>query len=536
MACTPSHSPALEEIYAAIESSPEDALDRASSISPDSLSPHDRRFLQLIKIKAADKIDIYQPNDTLITKLIAYYSDHEADRFYPEALYYGGRVYAELGDYPMALRHFQDALDLLPQNTDRLHLRGCTLSQIAYILNNLRLNEEAVEILNEIIEYDIQLNDSINLIYDLKNLATAYYHLKKHNESINILRKSYELSKRVLPEYESITGAYLASMLSITGKQDSALNIIKSLPEYSLDIDSNNVFGIKATIYLRNHIYDSAYVYADKLVRSHSLNNKINGFNIILNKELQKFYPKDSIAGYANQLSLITESFQYENATKAAIIQNSYYNYAQHDRKRKKAEQSRNRYAFIALSLGACVAVLTALILWFMYRSKSQRLKYLEALDSIRMLSETIEKSHRYTEPKAASEIDNNIQFLDDKNAPDSGLNALLAGTAYKNLCAMMEAQKAIAENSVLWDNLQSEFDAALPEFRHRLNQLAHSRISADDYKLIMLVKYGFNSAQISGIINKSKSTVSYRYSEIAKRIFNESFKFDKLRSLIKSI
>ena len=58
--------------------------------------------------------------DSLIRTVLEYYEKHPGSEQYPEALYYGGRVYSDLGDSPTALRYFQHALDALSGETNLL--------------------------------------------------------------------------------------------------------------------------------------------------------------------------------------------------------------------------------------------------------------------------------------------------------------------------------------------------------------------------------------------------------------------------------
>lgn len=77
------------------------------SIKYDGLSDHDRHFFDFLSIKANDKAYVRHESDSLILDVIDYYSSHNKDNIYPEALYYGGRVFSDLGDLPTALRYFR---------------------------------------------------------------------------------------------------------------------------------------------------------------------------------------------------------------------------------------------------------------------------------------------------------------------------------------------------------------------------------------------------------------------------------------------
>ncbi|MDE6336364.1 MAG: tetratricopeptide repeat protein, partial [Muribaculaceae bacterium] len=92
--------------------------------------------------------------------MIKYYSSHNKE-LHPEALYYGARVYSDLGDYPTALKYFQEALDHLPSDTKDIDLKSRILSQTGRLLNTLRLYQEAIPYVESTLELDRQQNDTI---------------------------------------------------------------------------------------------------------------------------------------------------------------------------------------------------------------------------------------------------------------------------------------------------------------------------------------------------------------------------------------
>ncbi|MDE6633579.1 MAG: hypothetical protein K2K23_11320, partial [Muribaculaceae bacterium] len=100
----------LLEIAEKVSDSPKEMLERLDSIDVSSMKESDRYFHALLSIKAKDKAYIQHTSDSVILKVIDYYSGHKGSGLYPEALYYGGRVYSDIGDAPTALRYFQDAL------------------------------------------------------------------------------------------------------------------------------------------------------------------------------------------------------------------------------------------------------------------------------------------------------------------------------------------------------------------------------------------------------------------------------------------
>ena len=152
--CTPSRDSRLTDIAAIVSDQPSEALDRLNRICPDSLSTSDRHYLDFLTIKAKDKAYIRHTSDSLIVDVINYVSSHKDEGYYPEALYYAGRVYSDLGDSHTALRYYQDALDLMPADTKDTDLKTRIMSNTGRLLNILRMPDEAIPYLTSVIKIE----------------------------------------------------------------------------------------------------------------------------------------------------------------------------------------------------------------------------------------------------------------------------------------------------------------------------------------------------------------------------------------------
>lgn len=119
----------LEKVAELVDSSPASALLMLDSIDRSGLSVSDRHYHDFLTLKGQDKTYVTHTSDSLILDLLSYYKDHNEPDIYPEVLYYGGRVYSDLGDYPTALGYFQDALDHLQDGDMQLSLSSRIYSQ-----------------------------------------------------------------------------------------------------------------------------------------------------------------------------------------------------------------------------------------------------------------------------------------------------------------------------------------------------------------------------------------------------------------------
>lgn len=172
------HDERLARIAGTVSDSPEEALASLDSISQEELSDADRHFHDLLTIKARDKAYITHTSDSTVLSVIDYYSSHDKDGLYPEALYYGGRVYSDMGDYPTALDYYHKALNRLPNNQSNNKIRGCIIGNIGWLLDKLRLRSQAIPYFKEVIRIDSLSKDTIHYAYDSLWLGGIYGYRK----------------------------------------------------------------------------------------------------------------------------------------------------------------------------------------------------------------------------------------------------------------------------------------------------------------------------------------------------------------------
>lgn len=229
-ACSTSPSdPALREAEAIVDMQPRRVIEILDSLRNVSLPTADRALGNFLTVKAADKAYITHTSDSLILAVIDYERSHPRTGRYAEALYYGGRVYSDLGDYPTALSYFHSALNQLDAKSADPALRGHVLSQTGRLLNTLRLYDEAIPYVDKVIEIDSMLGDSVNLFYDRQLLGAIYLRAKKYEDA----RRCFGSAITVIdnrPDSARIR-MYLAETSFREGNINEAVSLISGLPD-----------------------------------------------------------------------------------------------------------------------------------------------------------------------------------------------------------------------------------------------------------------------------------------------------------------
>ena len=541
-------NPILVELEEMADTMPDVALDSLHRISKEDLSRADKVYYDFLSVKLADKAIINHTSDSVIVPVIDYYSSHGTKDRYTEALYYGGRVYHDIGDYPSAIKYYSAALNMIGDDSKSLMLKSKMTAQLAGLLNSMRLFDEAHRYINMSIDIDKELHDTVNLMYDLEVLGFNYINCKKYEAAIGPLKKASAIANKRNPMAAIRDSTYLAAIKHYQNESTAAVKLIKNIPlkidkEFKCDNDTKQlVYSYAADIYRCAGFPDSAYKYALELVKIKDARNLKKGYLILLSDELKDLVPVDSIRTYVNHYTAAVESYMNSRGDANALIQNTQYNYSIVERDKQKAlEKKRMIERWLALSV---IVLLLAIIAVIYYRDKSNRtlIRLRSALDGSRELRKQLEAGDakgKDSGPESgltaevASEVTAEVapevtpevtakdlrrQLIVELTAVcDSKKKRLPLSPEIGNSRAYAELQNYIKENRVipdtspLWGELHSVILTASPNFDRRLQLLSPGKIKTDAYRIMLLIKCGVTPTQLCVLIGRAKGTLSTR-------------------------
>lgn len=523
-------------------------MDSLYSISKEELSKEDKVYYDFLSVKLADKAIIHHTSDSIILPVIDYYSIHGPKERYAEALYYGGRVYHDIGDFPSAIKYYGNALKYVEGSKGSLKLKGNIVSQMAGLFNSMRLFNEARRYIKMSIEIDRELKDTLNFMYDLEVLGANYIKVKNYDEAEKTFRKAIRIADKIAPVESMLDSVYLAGIKNYKREFSSAADLINGVPcrvsvvEKCDDDQKQFVYSYAADIYRCAGMTDSAYKYAQKLVKIKDAKNLKKGYAILLSDELKDLVPADSIRPYVRHYTAAVESYMNSRGNANALIQNTQYNYSIVERDKQKAlEKKRVIEQWLALSV---IVLLLAIIAVIYYRDKSNRtlIRLRSALDNSRELRKQLEAgdakgkdSESGSGPtsevvpevtaEVASEVKDEVtaeylrrQLIDELTAVcDSKKKRLPLSSeignsrAYAELQNYIKEKRAIPDTSPLWGELHSVIIEASPDFDRRLQLLSPGKIKTDAYRIMLLIKCGVTPTQLCVLIGRAKGTLSTR-------------------------
>lgn len=541
-------NPTLVELEKMADAMPEVALDSLHRISKEDLSRADKVYYDFLSVKLADKAFIRHTSDSLIISVINYYSSHGIKDRYAEVLYYGGRVYHDIGDFPSAIEYYGEALNQIEGNKESLKLKGTIVSQMSSLLNAMRLFNEARRYISMAIEVDKKLNDTVNLMYDLEVLGLNLMNSRNYDAAEHLFRKALNISNKKHHDAALWDSAHIAAVKNYKTETDSAVRFIKNIPHKVMNVDKYDndtrqlVYSYAADIYRCAGMTDSAYKYALELVKIKDAKNLKKGYAILLSDELKDLVPADSIRPYVHHYEAAVESYMNSRGDANALIQNTQYNYSIVERDKQKAlEKKRVIERWLALSV---IVLLLAIIAVIYYRDKSNRtlIRLRSALDGSRELRKQLEAGDAKgkdsgpgsgltaevasevtseVEPEATAEVtaeDLRRRLIDELTAVCDSKKKRLPlspeignSRAYAELQEYIKEKRAIPDTSPLWGELHSVIIEASPNFDRRLQLLSPGKIKTDAYRIMLLIKCGVTPTQLSFLIGRAKGTLSTR-------------------------
>lgn len=556
------HDSKLENIWNYVSESPREAINALDSIDSGSLSKSDKMFYELLCIKAKDKAYIIHKSDSAILSVIDYYSKSKDRDLYTESLYYGGRVYYDLGDYPTALRYFQNALDRLPKESKDQMLRGNVLSQMSAALDDLGLYTQAIEYEQELIKINEAMKDTLNLSHNYKMLAS--FQLRKTDYSDAL--ENAKIADKFALHLDDVDMAEMKILqASIYYRMDSIGKALALIRPWMARVDSlaeDVALCYASQIYLDANVLDTAYLYARKLTERQDYHNKKAGYTVLLSPKLRQFLSNDSIDFlYSQYKTTLEQHFRKQESTNA-LIQNSMYNYNLHDRLKQNALQSKEYAWKIIFILFILILLLVTILLYIGFRHKKRLLELHEALAKITIIEKSLTRENKldYKIDKAnnvetgkdviiknnvIASIDvnkekelkfrlrNKLMSIKDLPIPFDISPTILKSPIYNDILSLIKNKQPITKSN-FWDRLENIIIECYPDFKTRLQLLSDGCLNEDDFRLSMLIRCGFSPKELAILLCKSNGAITYRRKKMSKRLFGEELKPELLDDIIR--
>lgn len=526
---------ALESIEAIAETDGQRAMSMLDSVKDRDYSTRDRAYYDFLTVKTHDKAGVIHSNDSMIKRVIVFYGDNGSDK-YAEALYYGGRVFSDLGDYPASLKYYQKALGKLPKDRDPDGLRRSVLRQLAKLMIEKRLYSQASVYLEEVIKIDEKEGDCTNLPFDYVLLEQAYFNQKDYEKAEFYIKKALEAGEIAGKDNVAYFNSLLACIKSHKGEPDTALTLIRdNIDDVPTDLKPC-VEANASEIYYKNDIFDTAYYYARRIVEDNRLENKLAGYRMLMRPEIQNLVPHDTLLSYYKKYNMILE--EYFDDVDDILIQNSRINYEQSEREFKEAESSRDDLMAWVMILGIVLLMFVTFV-WILglreHRHVAEIRKAQQHINELKSQFEELNNRDKEVAPtvQIKTETDNRVESPLEKMRRElilmagneelvDSMSDFKSSEIYLTLCQKIEDDRVVIENKDLMNRVKNTILQKSPEFKNNLLVLSQGKLNEIDRKICMLIKLGFKPAQLAILIGVTKGSVSSRREGIGVKILGE--------------
>ncbi|MBD5268736.1 MAG: hypothetical protein HDS45_03960 [Bacteroides sp.] len=549
----------LKELNTLSESNPIAALDSLDAIDKSVLDERNANYYDFLTVKS--RVRGFKPieSDSLILQVVDYAKKHKSDGYYPEALYTAGRVYVALGDLPTAMEYYQQALEILDDQPANTLLKAKILSQTGRLLATTHLYDEATAYLQDAIEIFVAEKDTMNSVLTYQLLGSVFQNMGKPEKGDSVLHRALDYKSGI----DDATNAVSYLHIGIGKAMEGNLNQARSYLRRSIDSVSpyyrNSALAHAARIYRQAEIYDTAYIFAKRIIDSPANSGKASAYEQLLSPELRKFVPSDSIGYYYDEYTELLSQSYNENSNALVIQQQAAYNYRLQQQKRLKAEASVNR-AIIFIGILCVLALLLAFgVVWFKYQNKKNLIKLQEALDLIHYIRENElpeavdETAHKQGESSAGN-TPLSKSFASDNKKTDALRRELQCelhniskqrslprvgeritnSEIYSVFVAADTDNQVVPDDSTYWEELEKTVLHSYPNFKRRLELLSGGNLKRSDYRTALLIKCGFSAAAISRIVGRKRNSIKYRTDSLSKKFFDTAIDTTQFYKIIR--
>lgn len=519
-----------------------------------------RMYYNLLSIKAHDKAYIPHTSDSLILQVIHYYEHKEDEKCLPEAYYYAGRIYRDLGDAPQALDYFQKAVDKIGEGRDyKLYSR--MYSQMGTLYMYQDMYNEAMKAYQKAYPYDILAKDSIAIIYNLRNIGLAFTGVNNADSTLFYYRKAHEqaisIGNQNLMDMLKID---LASLYKQLKRYDSAKMELQQLFNANKKIRQSSIYTIYADLYYQMHNLDSASYYYNHLLEIGTIYAKQTAhweLAKIAKQQCNYLIMQDHIQKYMDY----TDSIQKETHAETIYKVQSLYNYQlrekENNKLRIKNAQQKLYITYIIFSIIIAIAFITIYI-QYNARKKHQLNEQLSKLKKLQ--EEQYLKSTEFIEANKM-QIQKMEERLQSSAIENSTLRALLqiqkeqimqmnckietdrkeqeiAEMAFKQSNIYSRFHNAISDTKIKlakedWDILQTHIDNCYKDFTTRLRALYP--ISEIELQICLLLKTNITTTGIAQLTGRSKSAIVSARKKLYEKIHNKPGKPEEWDAFIAS-
>lgn len=531
---------------------PDSALELLKRIEPEmaDASKPVQAYYQLLRIKAVDKTEQMAVTTDSIDAIVSYYEDEGDPSLLSMAYYYAGRVYCEENDAPTALSYFQKSLDTM-DSKENLQLQSVIYSQMGYLFLYQYLYKEAEDCFNLSYKCGEERNDTLDMLYALKDLARVFQWSGNYKKSLNYIQKAEEIvSKTSYTRMKVLIFQETASIHKDLGNYEKANNYMQMPLRHMEFTDSSSVYSILMILYHNTESIDSFLFCAQGIERFGYVYAKHQAYQY-----LTGYYMEQKNMVLANQTyhQFLIYSDSIKRITKTAELQRTnalyYFRKKEIENEKLKTDNLIKRWLLLSIIiLTTAISIVLYLIHIKRKTNNQEKVKRIKALQAERYRKSQafIDENNRKIAQLESRITEHETQLEVYKNRLLS-LNAIAiadmnekerANNVIKNSDIRKSVIKKAAEKMILtdddWMQVEKIINDNYPEFNERLF-LIHN-FSTQEYHVALLTKLQISPSGIATLTAHTKSSITLTKSRLYKKCFGEKGSAEQWDAFVNSL
>ena len=505
-------------------------------------------YYRLLSIKAQDKAYMIHTSDSLILQVVHYYENKEDEKHLPEAYYYAGRVYSDLGDAPQALDYYQKAEELLEGSTN-YRLLKVVYSQMGALFLFQDVYEEAMKAFKKAYQYNSYIKDDRGMILNLCAIGDAFTAFSNADSALYYYKKAYEQACKIDEKGLMDRAQYCLIDLYTQLKQyDLATTALHTL-DYSQSQNQIANCGIVANLYFQIGEKDSATYYYKKLLEFDDIYAQQTAHRGLAEIALKNSNCKEALE-HIRQYDEWTDSIQQITNSELVRKIRSFYNYQLREKEnnqlRIKNTQQKQWIIYSIITIILLIAIYTA----HMQYNKQREVQLKIQLAKLKQVKEEqYQKSNLFIEEnkRKIAELEEALQISNkDSDAMRQLLLAQKQQILYMN--SKIEAdqkEQSLAEiafhqsdiynkfqdaangtttiDAKDWEILRIKTDHCYKDFTARLRAIYP--VSDIEMKICLLLKIKISVTGISLLTGRSKSAIVSARKKLYEKTHGETGK-----------
>ena len=555
----------LQRVRSIINEHPDSALRLLDSLETylEDFSQRTKMQWQMFQLSAQNKCYVDFKSDSIPMMLVDYFDQHGTSNERMTAHYLLGRAYSDMGEAPMALRCYQDAVecaDTMAMDCDFYTL--CSIyGQMALIFNDQHLPKEAIESLKNYSHFAQRDHDIFSFIKGKELQILSYYSLDDTASCFKLTKDCHRLY--TIYGYPKEAASVYPTAIYILLQDSQWQRAYMLMQEYeresgNFDKEGNispgkeKYYYCKGLYYLGVNKVDSAEFYFRKLLGfEHNRNYEAyKGLNAVY-RERQDV---DSVMKYSTLCEHALDSIQKDDQSDALIVAHSLYNYSRQEKiaSKKALEVKQTKWRMTLITM---FVFLSAVFLLYLFFQKYRQLRKTKEKELGQMNTDYIASINKYEQLKhelQILEVDKNhiveskqqeisvlLDQIDDykkklEELPDHDKEAAIMGS---EIVLSFKDKAKGKRNAPLptdgdWQRLMGLFSKSLPTFYRGI--LMNEDLSKFEKEICMLCRLNFYNSEIGVLLSKSTQSITNTKCKVNDKLFGQKSATSLKKNLVR--